>query len=160
MKKLVFDADALIKIVKAGILIKIPHHCMISYKVHEEVVEEGKKRFYADAFQIEQLVKEGRLKVYHVSSTQEIYGLGEGELSTLAVFSKEKADVIISDDRAFLRALEEMNIPFIVPTELIIALVVSKVLEKQDAIKALNRIKEFVRKENYESALEALGGVK
>ena len=54
--------------------------------------------------------------------------------------------------------LKEQNIPFMVPTEIIVALVFSKQLKKEEGLHALYKIKELVRKENYESALHALGG--
>lgn len=158
MNKLVFDADALIKLAHAGVLRHIKQDRLMSQTVYEETVIEGKKQLYDDAYEIERLVQEGALQAVKTRTAEDIPGLGKGELSTLALFTQVKADAIISDDKKFLSVLEERQIPFIIPTELIAALVHK--IGKKEAIEALRRIKPFVSEENYESASEALGGKK
>ncbi len=160
MTKIVFDADGLIKLIHSGIFRNISHECFISEQVYHETVAEGKKKLYADAFQIEQFINEGKIKIKKVDMITEAHGLGKGEVSTLDLFRQIKADVIISDDRKFLSALEEQDIPFIIPTEYLVALVKSKQIEPKEGINALEKIRVFVTNESYISALEALGGKK
>jgi len=157
MSTFVFDADGLIKLVKAGIF-PIKHKCMISEQVYAETVIEGKKNLHTDAFKIEQLVCEAAILVKKTRQAAEFPDLGKGELSTLDLCKRENASAIISDDRRFLRLLEEQKIPFIIPTEFIAALVHAKYVPRKAGIEALQKIKEFVKDENYESALSALGG--
>lgn len=160
MYKIVFDSDGLIKLVKAGIFDSIKLKCIISQQVYREAVVEGKKQLYQDAFEIEKFIKNKKITVIKITIDETIPGLGKGELSTLLLFKKLKAHAIISDDRKFLKLLDERQIAYIVPTEAIVGLASNKHLEKEKAIQALNKIKNLVRKENYESAVNALGGEK
>jgi len=45
MNRLAFDADALIKITKGGILERLWQECIITEEVYEEVVIEGKNGY-------------------------------------------------------------------------------------------------------------------
>ncbi|MCX6708819.1 MAG: hypothetical protein NTW67_04215 [Candidatus Woesearchaeota archaeon] len=158
MSKIVFDTDGLIKLVRSGIFQQIRHDCIISERVYEEAVVAGKKRLYGDAYQIERFIHEGKIQVRKVRVKTAIPGLGKGELSAMDCFKQINADVIVSDDRKFLSVLEEKGIPFVVPTECIVALVAAKKIQEKEGLEALENIKEFVSKENYERAVEALGG--
>lgn len=158
MNKIVFDSDGLIKLIRSGIFTKLNQKCIISEQVYEETVIEGKKRLYEDAFEIEHLVKEENIIVKKVNKLLEMEGLGKGELSAYALFNKIKADAIVSDDKRFLRLLDEEKIPFIIPTEIIVALVETKKLKNKEGLEAIIKIKELVSKESYESAINALGG--
>ena len=158
MVKIVYDANGLIKLVKSGIFPKINHENIISQEVYKETVIEGKKRMYDDAFIIGQLINDKKIKVKMAASAENIIGLGKGELTTLQLFHDIKANVIVSDDRRFLRTLEEKNINFTVPTEVIVALVANKRINKNEGIESLKRIRPFVRKENYNHAKRQLEG--
>ena len=160
MSILVFDADGLIKVVQARIVGFIDHTCIISQQVYNETVIDGKKYFHNDAFEIENLILQKKIKIKNLEITEQIQSLGIGETSTYYLFKKNKQGTIISDDRRFLHFLEQKNIPFIIPTELIVALVKKKKLPLLEAHNALERIKQKVRKENYERAVLALGGKK
>jgi len=84
------------------------------------------KRFYEDAFQIDRLVRKGKLKIEETRNNEMAQNilkgskLGEGENSTLHLFFNMNASAIISDDKAFLNILHQNNIPFIIPTDLIV----------------------------------------
>ncbi len=158
MNIFVFDSDGLIKVVHSGIFEKINTKCVISQQVYEEVVEQGKRRLYFDAFQIERWINENKIKVIKVKKKIEIPGLGSGELSTLTLYKEISGKAIVSDDRRFLQLLEQEDIPFIIPTGIIVSLFESKRLSKGDALDALSKIKVFVRNEDYENAAEIIGG--
>lgn len=160
MKKLVFDSDGLIKLVKSEVFNKIKHSCFISEEVYKETVTAGKEGFYTDAQEIEQFVMQKRIKVRMVDIKEDVYGLGKGEQSALALFRVIKADALVSDDRRFLTFLDEQNIPFLLPSEVIVALALRKYITKEEGIEALNKIRKLIRNQNYESALFALGGQK
>ena len=113
MNTIVLDSDALIKLTKAGCLGKIlgTIDCFISNKVYEETVINGMKRFYEGAFQIDGLVREGKLKIEEIRNNEmaqnilEGSKLGKGESSTPHLFFNMNASAIISDDKAFLNIL-------------------------------------------------------
>lgn len=156
--KLLLDADGLIKLVHSGIFRKIKQQCVITEQVYDEVVTEGKKRLYEDAFVVEKLIEEKKLQIEKVKQITPLPRFGKGEESTLALFKQVKADVVITDDRKFLTLLGEEKVPHIVPTECIVALVNNKTITKAEGEAALGKIKPFIREENYKSALQTLGG--
>ena len=160
MNMIVLDSDALIKLTKAGCLGKIlgTIDCFISNEVYEETVINGMKRFYEDAFQIDGLVREGKLKIEETRNNEMAQNilkgskLGKGENSTLHLFFNMNASAIISDDRAFLNILHQNNIPFIIPTDLIVRLYELKIITMEEFMKALDMIKPYVSKHNYDRA--------
>ena len=156
--KILFDADGLIKTVSSGIFLSMGASCFISQQVCEETVLEGKRRLYEDAFIIEQLIENGKITVREAKMLLPQPGLGKGELSTLALFKALKGDVIIGDDRRFLTLLDQENIPYLIPTELIVALVKNKKISIEEGKKALEKMKNLVTTENYNDAYAALGG--
>lgn len=164
MTKLVFDSDGLIKLTKADCLQILLEHftCSITKEVYEETALKGMERLYDDAFQIEELVKNGRLNVEKAKNNKHVQqilinsGLGKGEASSLHLFFNINAKAIISDDRAFLNLLGQNNIPFIIPADMIIRLFELKLISKDDAIDALNKLKPYVNKDNYNNAKENL----
>src|SRR3989338_3511907 len=159
MLTIVFDADGLIKLARAGILERVASliHCITSQQVYNETMR-GKEKMYEDAFIIDALVEKGSIEVKRIKPTEGLLGLGLGERSALALFNKIQGDAIISDDRKFLAVLETVDIPFIIPTDLIAILAVHKKLQKTEAIKALEVLRPFVREENYTAASELIGG--
>jgi len=154
MKKLVFDADGLIKLAKAGMTEAIAKNytCIISEQVYEEVVIEGKKRLHQDAFEIERLIEAKKIKVISIQ-LKESNDLGKGELSTYKIAEN---NIIVSDDRKFLSFLQNENKPFIVPAHFIAALAQKRMISKKEGIGALNRIKKLITTESYTEALHML----
>ena len=159
MLKFVFDADAAIKLAKAGVLEKITMFakCIMPKQVNEEVLK-GKEKMYEDAFIVEELVHKNKINVT-TTNHEQINGLGAGECSALALFGVFKADAIISDDRKFLSLLEMREIPFITPIDAVTLLALKHCITKQEAINALTRLRKLVRKENYQEAIKTIGGL-
>ena len=164
MTKIVFDSDGLIKLTKAECLQILLEHftCSITKEVYEETAIKGMERLYDDAFQIEELVKKGMLNVEKTKNNKQAQqilkssGVGKGEASSLHLFFNTNARAIISDDRIFLNLLEQNNIPFIIPADLIIRLVELKLISKDEAMDALNKLKPYVSQKNYNNAKENL----
>lgn len=160
MSVIVLDSDALIKLTKAGCLGKILStiDCFISREVYEETVISGMKRCYEDAFLIDGLVRGGKLTIEETRNNEMAQNilkgskLGKGENSTLHLFFNKNASAIISDDRAFLSILYQNNIPFIIPTDLIVRLYELKIVTIEESVRALEMIKPYVSRHNYDKA--------
>lgn len=158
MAKFVLDADAAIKLQKAGALGTLASFvkCVIAMKTYEEILR-GKEKMHDDAFAIEQLVEKGKVAIVKIKSYEKDgFGLGEG--ASLELFKKIKADGIISDDRKFISLLESQGIPFIIPTDVIAMLFIKKQMSKAEAGQALDKIRPLVRESNYSAAKRTIGG--
>ncbi len=159
MVKFVLDADALIKLAKAGILSRFATFvkCFVPEHTYKEVLR-GKEKMYEDAFVTEELVKTGRIKVMNTKNEHQIQGLGQGECAVLALFKDLRADAIIGDDRKFLSVLELQEIPFITTADAITFIALKGGVTKDEANTALDAIRMLVSEENYQQAKETIGG--
>lgn len=153
MTVFVLDSDGLIKLTKSSMIEELVKYrkCIITQEVFEEAVKKGKERFYEDAYVIEDLIARKLLAVQKIKTT-ELVNLGKGETSSLELYKKKKYNAIITDDRKFLKVLEEQNIPFIMPSDVIINLLKRRKITKKKAFSALEKIKPFIRKEVYEKS--------
>jgi len=103
MYKLIFDSDALIKLIKTRLpkMVFKGFKTFITNEVYEECVIGGKKAFFEDAFVIESLVKEGLIKKIQTRKSPEIENLlrherfGKGEESVLHLYGNINAGVKI-----------------------------------------------------------------
>lgn len=160
MTKIVLDSDGLIKLTKAGCLRGILDNfeCLITEEVYNETVVRGLERYYDDAFEINEYIKDGMLSVEKKYNNQSAHDLlrnhkfGKGESSSLHLFLSINAKAIISDDRAFLNLLDKNDIPYVIPTDLIVRLYELNIITKEKSIKALDRIKIYVQKYSYDVA--------
>ncbi len=165
MYKIIFDSDALIKLIKAKIPQKIFGNFkgFITCEVYEESVVRGKMAFFEDAFTIESLVKENlikKIKAKKTPETQKILSyenLGMGEKSTLHLYHDIKADAICSDDGKFLRFLDRNDVNFIMPADLILRLKETKLLSKEDAIKVMDGLRPYIKEHIYLQFKEQIG---
>lgn len=159
--RVICDTDGLIKMVKAGILEVFARHVelLVSPQVYREAVEEGKVRGYRDALEIERALKHyGRQlqKRMKTKASAGIRTLGAGEREILHMFSHERADVVLSDDRAFLSVLEAQGIPYMTPGAALVFLAEHGMIQIQEAQQALERLRPLIRREQYEAAFRDL----
>ena len=155
----IFDSDALIKLTHSEIIFNVCKifNCLITEEVKEEAVTEGKKRFYPDAFVIEKLIKNNLLKVRVPKRKLKIKeSLGKGEISVLELHSGARKSIIISDDSAFIEYLENKDIVFFVPSDLIILLKKLNKISLKEAMHFLDGMKVFVKEEVYNEAKKEL----
>ena len=159
MVKFVLDADALIKLAKAGLLTKFAEHnkCFVPEQVYKEVLR-GKEKMYEDAFITEDAVNKKLIKVLPTKTEQIMEGLGKGECAALILFKEVNADAIVSDDKKFLSVLEQKETPFITTTDAIAFIKIKGHITKEEAIMALTAIRMLVTEENYQQAKETIGG--
>lgn len=154
MYNLLLDSDALIKLTHSGALVRIceSFYCITSGEVKREGVDEGKKRFYPDAEIIENLIENRLLKIKNPKKKIKIKdNLGKGELSILDLHKEIKNHLIVSDDTKFIKELEKDNIRFLVPSDLIILLKKLGKINQKEAKSYLEKIKVFIREEDYKN---------
>lgn len=158
MTKFVLDADGAIKLARSGALTTLTENAkvVIPDAVFNEIIQ-GKEKQYEDAFIIEALVNSEKIRRVHVSSEHDDT-LGIGEIVVLALWKSAKADAVISDDRKFIRLLEQENIPVLIPTLAIVWLVKNRIAKKEQGKMWLQAIRPFVRIDAYDRALVLLGG--
>ena len=78
--------------------------------------------------------------------------LGAGEKETLTAYVREQADAVLSDDRGFLKALEAQGFPYLTPAAAVVLLTRQAALSRQEALQALERLRPWIRKEQYGAA--------
>ncbi len=156
MYKIVLDSDGLIKLAKSGVLENILDcfGCFISNEVFKEAILEGQKLGFEDAFIINTLLKKKKLKVRKHSLNKKAskllentVGLGAGEISSFHLFYNIKASALVTDDQHFLRFLEQKNIAFVLPGDLIHKMLVLGKINKKDATNALEKIRPLIKEE-------------
>lgn len=159
MHNLILDSDALIKLTHAEAIFKVceTFNCLITNEIKEETVEEGKKRFYPDALVIEKLIKDTLVKIRDPKRKPNIKeDFGKGEKSVLGLYYSIRHSIIVSDDLTFIRHLENENIPFFVPSDLIILLKKLGKISLKEALYFLDKIKVFIKEEVYNEAKKEL----
>lgn len=151
------DSDCLIKLTKAKAKDNVVKCVAVSIPeiVKKETVDEGKTSGYADPLEIERNIKAGKIEVKSVPITQEVRSVAEtlrlrgGETDAYGLFRKGGFVAIASDDQKFIRKMEEMEIPCITPTALIIYAWKKNAISKGRALKLLEYIKPMVSDEEY-----------
>lgn len=164
MSKFVVDADALIKLGKAGGLAALleAHEVLVPTAVYEEAVVAGKREMYEDAFVLEEALKRGEARISRREVAEETAAdaardsLGPGEREAFALYLREGADAVLSDDRVFLGFLDAEGVPYLTSTAVVVGLASSEELTLDEAFRVLEGLKEYVRKGVYEEARGAL----
>lgn len=75
----------------------------------------------------------------------------------MTAYKTKKCSAIITDDRKFLSVLEEQNIPFIMPVDVITGLLMKRKISRKTASDALEKIKPFIRGDLYTKAKSEIG---
>jgi len=154
MYKLLFDSDSLIKVTKAEFLENVTNsfEVYITDDVYNETVEEGKERFYEDAYKIQNLIDDNRIHVIkrsdYLKKAIPKQSFGKGEVSVLQ--AHKNAYLIVTDDLSFASYLNNISIKNISSAHLITALVKKGKISKQEAYYYLENLKPLIRKEIYE----------
>lgn len=123
--------------------------------VKTETVNEGKARGYADSLEIEKNIQTEKIRVKPTLMIPEICRVAEtlrlkgGEIDVYSLFQKGGFRAIASDDQKFTRKMEEMGIPCVTPTALIIYTWRKGVIDKERALELLENVESMVSKEEY-----------
>jgi hypothetical protein len=121
-----------------------------------ETVEVARRAHTEEAKVFEALIRSGRLhrrSPARSARTERLLGLsqalGPEERGILRLFFREKADVIITGDRAFLNVLVRNRVPFMTPASLLIDLARAGKIAREEAQAAAKRLRPYIRWEVY-----------
>lgn len=151
------DSDCLIKLTK-GMAKEDVSMCIdviIPEIVKTETVDEGKAYGYPDPLEIEKNIKAGKIRVESTHMTPEIRHVAEtlrlkgGEVDVYSMFQKGGFVAVASDDQKFIRKMEEIGIPCITPSALIILTWRMGAIDKERALGLLENIRATVSDEEY-----------
>jgi hypothetical protein len=169
MYKIVFDADGLLKVYKGGFLVEAAaeHVCLMPDEVFQETVVAARRTHADEASALEELVRGGgllRRPPARSAQAEQVLAmsqaLGRGESGALRLFFKERADVIVTDDRAFLNLLLRNQLPFLTPAHLLVRLRRAGRLSGAEAVSAAARLRPLIRGEVYQDLVQQLGEFK
>lgn len=148
MAQIVVDACSIILLAKAEVLETVTeaHTLTITKEVHEEVMV-GKSKLFPDAFLIERLVREQKIKVISTDSRLTLklegdFNMGSGEASVVAEGIRFPDKIVATDNRQGRMAAKINNIKVIGSIEIIVALYKSKKINKDKAKAALKALQE------------------
>ena len=153
MMKILLDADASIKLTKIGIVETFTSgfEVLVTAEVYREQVTAGLKRNYPDAKKMEKLVSDGKVTVVQSTEKSSVYdsfGLGRGEKSVINYYLTNDVDLIISDDEAFLKILDNYAVPFTPVAGAILMCIIRGLMNKEQGLKYLELLTPMIRDEN------------
>lgn len=153
MVRILLDADASIKLTKIGIIEIFSSHfeVLLTHEVYDEHVTAGLNRNYPDAKKMEKLVSERKVVVAEIGKDPDVYDdfrLGHGEKSVLNFFQANDADLIVSDDEAFLKVLDRFEIPFTPVAGVILMCVIHELISKEKGLEYLESLKPMIKDEH------------
>lgn len=152
--KLVIDSDALIKLTKAGAKEAVLNNIEVSIppSVMDETTRERKR--FIDALKIYDNINKGLLKVKKPGKNPLVKNLEVkgGEAQVLMLY--DGLSPISSDDGKFLNLLENLNIPYLTPTSIIIYLLKKGAIKKEDAKKYIGNLRDMISEEEYHLAMD------
>jgi len=164
--RIVLDSDSLIKLTKSGtkeVVIKNNEVC-IPPEVKKETMTVPKKEGFADAVIIEQNLKGGNINLLNPKKQEEVeemiknFDLGAGEADVFRLYYSGGFDGISSDDSRFIRMLDELGIPFLTSSALVVNLFYRKIISKKQARTYLRSLQNMTSEEEYHLSIGALGG--
>ena len=155
--RVAMDADCLIKLTKGGAKddVSLCVQIIIPEVVEVETVDQGKTGGYPDSLEIERNIRTGKIRVEQTCETEEVQLIAEtlrlrgGEVKVYSVFHGGEFLAIASDDQKFMRKMEEIGVPCITPTALIIHTWRRNVIDRERALELLQRISAYVSDEEY-----------
>jgi predicted nucleic acid-binding protein len=150
MKSVIFDATPLIYLTRIGLLgliEAIPARKFVAGSVYAEVVERGKAKGFADAVALERLFAGNAIVIAKPSDKRllralsGIRGLEKPEAETLAT-AKERGYRVVVDDLQARRVARSYGIDYVGTPHLLVLGMRNRILTKQEAVEALDRIIE------------------
>lgn len=159
---LVMDADALIKLNRAGVLVRAggAFRCVVPAMVYEEAVTRGKARLYPDAEQIESAVSQAMTISAPSRLLDPQAGLSAGDLQVLSLARERHGAIVVSDDRRLLTSAARLGLAFTTPAQLVVALARRGELSVGEGLKAVDTLRPLVRPVVHDQAVRNLAQMK
>lgn len=151
--RILLDADALVKLTKAGIkeLVVESFSVSIPEPVRVEVVTEGKRGGHPDAIAVERNVDAGRVRVASVPLEEppesQLFSGGDRAIVSLSL-SKAYA-AVVTDDAALLERLKSLGVSATVPAALLLAAGRRRRLASTRVLALLERLRPYISKDEY-----------
>ncbi len=150
--RLIVDADAIIKLNRAGILAEMLrfHECVVPSLVYEEVA--GEENTYADATSIGELLRATATIAPVEIPFDPVVPLGLGEQGILSILEQFPNAIIVSDDRQFLNTIASLGLSCLAPAGVVVSMVQSRQIGLSRAYEALDLLRPVIRKQVYDAA--------
>ena len=148
--KFAVDACSIILLAKATILeiLSNEHELFVTENVYKEILK-GKDKKIIDALFTERLVKEEKIFINRVANKNlikklmEDFNLGSGEAETIALVIDKQCEVILTDNKQGRKVALIYGLNLVGSIDVIIALYILKLIDKDKAIDGLKRLREF-----------------
>jgi hypothetical protein len=153
------DADALVKITKAGLKETLTAHLDLRMApvIAKEVIQEGKQLGHADAAEVERNVNRKRLRITTAPPSSLKATLFEGgEADLVALYGSGNFSAVISDDQRFLSRAIEFGTDILTPSAALVLLVRRRKLSARTACDRLGALKPYISAEEYTLAAREL----
>ena len=145
---LIADASSMILLSKTGLL-KIAadkSEIMVPRRVYEEV-SAGKSKGRPDAFEMEMLARESKIKIVTAlpkekQRIEKLFGLFAGENEVLACASGTE-NTVLTDDKKCMNAARVLGLKFVTTLDVIVEMQGKKWIARQDALKALDSLENY-----------------
>jgi predicted nucleic acid-binding protein len=153
--KILLDADASIKLTKIGLIEILASEFILIMTdvVYDEHVNIGMKNNYPDAAIMKELVSQGAITVGRTengySSINSDFNLDRGEASLLNYYVHNEVDLIVSDDEKFLKALNELDFPFVPSACTILMCINRNLISKDEGLKFPDKLKFMIRDKHF-----------
>ena len=111
---------------------------------------------------MEKLVSDGKIIVVkspEKSSAYNNFRLGCGEKSVIDYYMANDVDLIISDDEAFLKILDNYAVPFTPVAGTILMCIIHGLISKEKGIEYLELLKPMIKDENMFYIKSKIGGL-
>lgn len=160
--KVLLDADALIKLTKAGAkeLVSAAFEVEIPDAVKTEVIDEGRAAGHADAIVIESNVREGRIRVLpsptDPASTSTLQSAGDR--AVLGASLTRSYAAVVTDDSLLLDHLKSHGVSATVPAGLLLAAGRRRRLSQAEVRDLLEALRPYISSEEYVTYVLTLEG--
>ncbi len=139
---------------------------IIGQAVYGEAVTAGIAHGHEDASEVRRILVDHAVECTFAAATHEGHesgqgsqGLGRGEREAMSLYREHAAHAVLSDDRAFLRLLDEEKIPYLTPAVAVGMLAEQGVLTGERARRALADLRPLIREEQYWAARKDLESI-
>ncbi|MBT9585039.1 hypothetical protein IV102_16975 [bacterium] len=151
--KILVDADAIIKLTKAGLkeIVVTTFITVIPRVVEQEVVREGKLAGFHDAVQVGDNIDLGRLEVAEPIADEPVqaalFHCGDRAIVSHALLGGFAA--VVTDDSALLHRLKQLGVSATVPAAIVVAVGRRRKLPSAEVVHLLDLLAPHISRDEY-----------